>query len=78
MNHELEKAVLSCILLDSSLINKLIINEECFLDDTYKFIFKLLLKQYNDFKTIDAVGLINALSEIIVRNLPPFFSIKSA
>ena len=58
MNHELEKAVLSCILLDSSLINKLIINEECFLDDTYKFIFKLLLKQYNDFKTIDAVGLI--------------------
>ena len=57
MSYEIEEEIIGNILLKPDLIKKIIVPDECFLDITNRFIFKLLKKQYADFKTINLVGL---------------------
>ena len=57
MSYEIEEEIIGNVLLKPDLIKKIIVPDECFLDITNRFIFKLLKKQYADFKTINLVGL---------------------
>lgn len=56
-NYDLEKEIIGNILLDPNNIKKIIISENIFFDIKNRFIFKLLLKQYEDYKTVSIVGI---------------------
>ena len=58
MNFELESAILGSLLSEPNLMQRVVVSDQCFLDECNRFIFNLLRKQYNDFKTIDMVGLV--------------------
>ena len=57
MNYEIEEELLGNLLLSPDLIKKIVIPDECFLDITNRFIFKLFKKQYLEHKTINPVGI---------------------
>lgn len=58
MNLELEENVLGTLLLKPELMKSVVISDDCFLDDCNKFIFRLLKKQFEDYGTINSVGLL--------------------
>lgn len=58
MNTDLESNVIGALLLNPDLMKKTVITEEHFLDETNRFIFRLLKRQYFDYGTISVVGLV--------------------
>lgn len=58
MNLELEENVLGSLLLKPELMKSVVISSDCFLDEINRFLFKLLKKQFEDYGTIDYVGLL--------------------
>lgn len=58
MNLELEENVIGSLLLKPDLMKNIVIPDDCFLDDLNRFIFRLLKKQYEDYGTINSVGLL--------------------
>lgn len=58
MNLELEENVIGSLLLKPDLMKSIVIPDDCFLDDLNRFIFRLLKKQYEDYGTINSVGLL--------------------
>lgn len=57
MNLELEENVIGTLILNPELMNNLVIPDNCFLDKTNRFIFRLLKKQFSEYGTIDMSGL---------------------
>lgn len=70
MNYDLENTILGQLLLKPDLMKKIVISENHFLDITNKFVFKLLKKQYEDYRTIDIVGLIQNYSNEFNEKFP--------
>ena len=58
MNFELEKEFLGIGLLNPNILRDVVISEECFLDDKNRFIFKMMMKQFREYKTVDMQGMI--------------------
>jgi len=58
MNLELEENVIGSLLFKPDLMKSIVIPDDCFLDDLNRFIFRLLKKQYEDYGTINSVGLL--------------------
>lgn len=57
MNLELEQNIIGMVLLKPPLMKSLVIPDNCFLDKTNRFIFKLLKKQFDEYGTIEISGL---------------------
>ena len=57
MNFDLEENVLGALLLNPDLMKDVVIADNCFLNQTNRFIFNLLKLQYSDIGTIDLVGI---------------------
>lgn len=57
MNLELEENVIGTLILNPELMNNVVIPDNCFLDKTNRFIFRLLKKQFSEYGTIDMSGL---------------------
>lgn len=58
MNFDLEENILGSLLLKPDLMKSTVITKDHFLDELNKFIFGLFKLQYQDFKTINLVGLL--------------------
>lgn len=57
MNYDLEENLLGALLLNPDLMKDIVITDNCFLDQTNRFIFNLLKLQYSDIGTINLVGI---------------------
>lgn len=57
MNLELEENVIGTLILNPELMKNVVIPDNCFLDKTNRFIFRLLKKQFSEYGTIDMSGL---------------------
>lgn len=57
MNFELEEYIIGSLLLEPNLVKSIVIPDNCFLDKSNRFIFKLLKKQFEEYGTIDICGL---------------------
>lgn len=57
MNFDLEENILGALLLNPDLMKDVVIADNCFLNQTNRFIFNLLKLQYSDIGTIDLVGI---------------------
>lgn len=57
MNLELEENVIGTLILNPELMKSVVIPDNCFLDKTNRFIFRLLKKQFSEYGTIDMSGL---------------------
>ena len=57
MNFELEEYVIGALVLKPELVKSVVIPDNCFLDKTNRFMFKLLKKQFEEYGTIDINGL---------------------
>lgn len=57
MNLELEENVIGTLILNPKLMKSVVIPDNCFLDKTNRFIFRLLKKQFSEYGTIDISGL---------------------
>lgn len=57
MNLELEENVIGTLILNPDLMKNVVIPDNCFLDKTNRFIFRLLKKQFSEYGTIDMSGL---------------------
>lgn len=57
MNFELEEYVIGALILKPELVKSVVIPDNCFLDKTNRFMFKLLKKQFEEYGTIDISGL---------------------
>lgn len=57
MNFELEENIIGALLANPSLMKNVVISDDCFLDKTNRFIFRLLKKQFDEVGTIEICGL---------------------
>lgn len=57
MNFDLEENILGALLFNPDLMKDVVIADNCFLNQTNRFIFNLLKLQYSDIGTIDLVGI---------------------
>ena len=56
MNFELEENIIGALLANPSLMKNVVISDDCFLDKTNRFIFRLLKKQFDEVGTIEICG----------------------
>ena len=71
MNFELEKEFLGIGLLNPNILRDVVISEECFLDDKNRFIFKMMMKQFREYKTVDMQGMISNYSSLFTGKYDP-------
>jgi len=71
MNFELEKEFLGIGLLNPNILRDVVISEECFLDDKNRFIFKMMMKQFHEYKTVDMQGMISNYSSLFIGKYEP-------